>query len=295
MTYAEAKDEFDKLNKIGSIVLQHCICTPHLIAVDFDCFYVKPKGFDHFIVGVPPFKKVDLGFELTPEKSQILGFEEKLRGSKQISNGEWATGSTSPLRGLFIMEVSNDIPSANIDLRDYIKFKPCDSSDFQSRDLENTGFSLRPTDKYAPKPDFEYPNWICTGMQRILYLHDTLLPKLRKEAQDAIERQILLATMTEEQRNAFLDEERKQEEGKKRIEETKKAEQECIIEENAKEVEQKRIVQQKKKKTEKEKPAKKAVKKAADTEAESETEKSNKNIRLFWLGLCILFLLWLIF
>ncbi len=288
MTYAEAKDEFDKLNKLGGpLTLKRCICTPHLIVVDFERFYVKPDGFDHFVLGVPPFKRSDLGFDITPEVSQILEFESLIRRAKQISNGDWATSTSRG--GLFFMEISSHFPSANIDLRDYIKFKSCDSSDFQSRDLTINPMSDRPepTDEYAPEPDFEYPDWICTGMQRIYYLHDTLIPQIieeeKKEQQRKL-RQRILDAMTEEERNNFLEEERRQEEEKHRKEEAKKAEQKRIATEKKKEKEKRRLEEAKKEEK------RKAAEKAAEEVRKKKQKKTNMILWLSWLGLSIFFL-----
>lgn len=98
-------------------------------------------------------------------------------------------------------------------------------------------------------------------------------------------RKRLLASMTEEQKNAFLERERQQEEEERKQEEEKRKqeEEERRIEEEKK-AEQKRIAQEKKKKKEE----KEAAAKIARIQKQ---KKTNRILWLSWLGLSIFFLL----
>lgn len=217
MTSKDVENELHFIRSNMDSSWLRCICTPNFIIRDVRDFYVKMSGTNQYLIGTQyPLRGLEDLEDNSPEKNEMLDFNSYFHQAVHISNGEWLVGSRH--FGFYCLQfVNKPITSCLVDLMDYIKVVPCRLEDLPSKErsiflsmdeyMTNVSVLIKEPE---PQTDFDMPNWSCTLQARINYLN-AILPELKKkEAHDA-----WLASLSVEERSAYIREEQRKEEAKR--------------------------------------------------------------------------------
>lgn len=223
MEYIEAKKELRLIDSFNGLISTN-ICTQNLIITSTlkGQAYVKPVGSDEFVPAIIKNDPNDI-------------FTSLLSRARRISTGEWVTTEmdfSTRKTECYVLHIKVKPYLTNeVDLSDVFEYEKIDVESLPDKELKmfkaykNFTSVKEEILKNEPEPSFYSDYWTCSVNMRRDYLLK-ILPSLQKEYEREEKKRVReqkLASMSDEQRAAFLQEEAEKEAEAKAAEEAAKA------------------------------------------------------------------------
>lgn len=206
MTYSEAYDELAFYVNNGLSTSKTAFCTPNLVVANNSKFFIKLDGTNQFVKA-----ETTLKFKLGEKNEKAMYWDDIVRDAVHISNGKWLTCvDFYKEKWGYLTLTKTKFDSNKIDLFDIFMVEECEHEDVPADEqywMEQFGrlTQMKDCDQYEPAINFDSSYWCCSLGARINYLK-SILPELEKEEK----RKRFIASMSPEEREAFLQKEKEE-------------------------------------------------------------------------------------